>query len=307
MGWDRYREMTFERQKRLGVIPANAVLTPRPASLPAWDTVPAEHKKLFARMMEIFAAYGAHVDYEVGRVIAAVKALPDADNTLIIYIVGDNGSSAEGGLKGSLNEVAFFNGVVEKVEEILPHIDELGGPMHFNHVPAMWAHAMNTPFQWTKQVASHFGGTRNPLIVSWPAKIKEQRGLRAQFHHVIDIAPTILEAAGIEFPAAVNGIEQKPIEGVSMVYTFADAKAKDQRRAQVFEMFVNRGMYEDGWFAASKSFEPWNPVRSQFDPHTAKWELYKYHRGLHAVQGSGAAASGEARGPGASLVGRGGA
>src|SRR5262245_51705361 len=274
MGWDRYREMTFERQKRLGVIPANAVLTPRPASLPAWDTVPAEHKKLFARMLEIFAAYGAHVDCEVGRVIAAVKALPDADSTLIIYIVGDNGSSAEGGLTGSLNEVAFFNGVVEKVAEILPHIDELGGPMHFHHFPAMWAHAMNTPFQWTKQVASHFGGTRNPLIVSWPAKIKEQRGLRAQFHHVIDIAPTILEAAGIEFPAAVNGIEQKPIEGVSMVYTFADAKAKDQRRAQVFEMFVNRGMYENGWFAASKSFEPWNPVRSQFDPHTAKWELY---------------------------------
>jgi arylsulfatase len=274
MGWDRYRELTFERQKKLGVIPANAVLTARPASLPAWESVPAAHKQLFARMMEIFAAYGAHVDHEMGRVIEAVKQLPDADNTMIIYIVGDNGASAEGGLAGSINEVAFFNGVVERVEDILPHLDELGGPKHFNHFPAMWAHAMNTPFQWTKQVASHFGGTRNPLIVSWPAKIKERGGVRAQFHHVSDIAPTILEAAGIAFPATVNGIEQKPIEGVSMAYTFDNAKAKDGRTAQIFEMFVNRGMYQDGWFAASRSFEPWNPVRGQFDPHTAKWELY---------------------------------
>ena len=185
----------------------------------------------------------------MGRVIAAVKELPDADNTMIIYIVGDNGSSAEGGMAGSLNEMAFFNGVIEKVEDILPHIDELGGPKHFNHFPAMWAHAMNTPFQWTKQVASHFGGTRNPLIISWPAKIKEQGGLRSQFHHVSDVAPTILEAAGIAFPSSVNGIEQKPIEGVSMAYTFGDAKAPDKRKAQVFEMFVNRGMYQDGWFA----------------------------------------------------------
>ena len=230
MGWDRYREMTFERQKRLGVIPTNAVLTPRPASLPSWDSVPAGQRKLFARMMEVFAGYGAHVDHEMGRVIAAVKELPDADNTMIIYIVGDNGSSAEGGMAGSLNEMAFFNGVIEKVEDILPHIDELGGPKHFNHFPAMWAHAMNTPFQWTKQVASHFGGTRNPMIISWPAKIKEHGGLRSQFHHVSDVVPTILEAAGIAFPSSVNGIEQKPIEGVSMAYTFNDAKAADSRR-----------------------------------------------------------------------------
>jgi arylsulfatase len=273
-GWDRYREMTFERQKQLGVIPANSVLTPRPASLPAWESVPAEQKKLFARMMEIFAGYGAHVDYEMGRIIAAVKELPDAENTMIIYIVGDNGSSAEGGLAGSINEVAFFNGVTEKVEDILPHIDELGGPKHFNHFPAMWAHAMNTPFQWTKQVASHFGGTRNPLIISWPAKIKGQGGLRSQFHHVSDIVPTILEVAGIEFPSSVNGIKQKPIEGISMAYTFGDAKAPDQRKSQVFEMFVNRGIYEGGWFASSLSFEPWAADRGKFDPHTAKWELY---------------------------------
>jgi arylsulfatase A-like enzyme len=192
----------------------------------------------------------------------------------IRYTVGDNGASAEGSMAGSINEVAIFNGVVERVEDVLPQIDELGGPKHFNHFPAMWAHAMNTPFQWTKQVASHFGGTRNPLIVSWPAKIKEHGGLRAQFHHVSDLAPTILEAAGIAFPATVNGVEQKPIEGVSMAYTFDDAKGKDGRTAQVFEMFVNRGMYQDGWFALSRSFEPWNPVRDKFDPHTAKWELY---------------------------------
>jgi Sulfatase len=164
--------------------------------------------------------------------------------------------------------------VVEKVEEILPHIDELGGPKHFNHFPAMWAHAMNTPFQWTKQVASHFCGTRNPLIVSWPAKIKGLGGLRSQFHHVSDIVPTILEVAGVAFSSSVNGIEQKPIEGVSMAYTFNDAKAPDTRKAQVFEMFVNRGMYQDGWFASSLSFEPWDAVRGKFDPYAAKWELY---------------------------------
>ena len=274
MGWDTYREMTLARQKKLGVVPQDAVLTKRPDSLPAWDSIPAEHKKLFSRMMEIFAAYGAHVDYEIGRVIDAVHQLPDADNTMIIYIVGDNGSSAEGGMAGSINEMAIFNGVVETVEEVLPYIDELGGPMHFNHFPAMWAHAMNTPFQWTKQVASHLGGTRNPLIITWPAKIKAKGEVRSQFHHVADIAPTIYEAAGIEAPASVNGIVQKPIEGISMAYSFNDAKAKDQRHAQVFEMFVNRGIYNAGWMASSLSFEPWNPNRGDFNPHTAKWELY---------------------------------
>ena len=274
MGWDKYREATFERQKKLGIVPQDAVLTERPASLPAWDSLSDKEKKLYARMMEVFAAYGAHLDYHVGRIIDYVKSLPDADNTLIIYIVGDNGSSAEGGLVGSVNELAIYNAVVETLDDVLPLEDELGGPRHFNHFPAMWAHAMNAPFQWTKQVASHFGGTRNPLIVSWPAKIKARGEIRSQFHHVCDIVPTIYEVVGIQPPATVDGIAQKPIEGVSMAYTFDDAAAKDRRRSQIFEMFVNRGMYLDGWIASARSFEPWDPNRTEFNPHTSQWELY---------------------------------
>lgn len=274
MGWDAYREMTFERQKKLGVIPQDAVLTPRPDSLPAWDSVSPEDKQLFSRMMEVFAAYGAHVDYQMGRIIDDVRSMPGGDNTLIIYVVGDNGASAEGGLAGTLNENSIFNGVSETADQIRPYADELGGPKHFNHFPAMWAHAMSTPFQWTKQVASHFGGIRNPLIISWPAKIKAKGEIRSQFHYISDIFPTILEAAGIQAPLSVDGIKQKPVEGISMEYSFDDAKAKDHRHSQVFEMFVNRGMYKDGWFASSRSFTPWQPNRGEFNPHTAKWELY---------------------------------
>jgi arylsulfatase A-like enzyme len=274
MGWDRYRDMTFERQKQLGVIPENAKLTPRPAGLPAWDSLNADQKRLYARMMEIFAGYGAHVDHEVGRVLDALGRLPDADNTMIIYIIGDNGSSAEGGIEGSTNENAFFNYVPETWQDNLKVIDELGGPKHFNHFPSSWAWAMNTPFQWTKQVASHFGGTRNPLIVSWPAKIVDKGGLRSQFHHVIDIMPTLLDAAGLQPPNALNGVAQKPIEGVSLLYTFGDAKAAERRKAQVFELGVNRGMYQNGWFASSLSFVPWQPERKVFDIDKAKWELY---------------------------------
>lgn len=210
MGWDEYRKQTFERQKKLGVIPEDIVLTPRPESLPAWDSLNTDQKRLYARMMEIFAAYGAHVDHEVGRVLDYVETLPDADNTLVIYIVGDNGSSAEGGFDGTLNEMAFFNAYQFKYEEMLPHIDELGTEKHFNHFPAGWAWAMDTPFQWTKQVASHLGGTRNPMIVKWPARVKRGKAVRSQFTPVIDVAPTILEAAGIEEPISVNGTAQKP-------------------------------------------------------------------------------------------------
>jgi arylsulfatase A-like enzyme len=274
MGWDRYREMTFERQQQLGVIPAVAKLTPRPASLPAWDSLNPDQKRLYARMMEVFAGYGAHVDHEVGRVLDAVAALPDADNTLIIYIVGDNGASAEGGIEGSINENAFFNGISETWQDNIKVIDELGGPKHFNHFPSAWAWAMNTPFQWTKQVASHFGGTRNPMIVSWPAKITDKGGLRSQFHHVIDIMPTLLDVAGVQAPDVLNGIPQKPIEGVSLTYTFDDAEAADRRRTQVFELGANRGMYQNGWFASSLSFAPWEPNRAGFDIDEAKWELY---------------------------------
>jgi len=274
MGWDKYREQTFERQKKLGVIPQNAQLTPRPESLPAWDSLNADQKKLYSRMMEIFAAYGAHVDYEMGRVLDYVHTLPDADNTLILYIVGDNGSSAEGGIEGCMNETAMFNSHSATYDEILPYIDELGTEKHFNHFTAEWAWAMNTPFQWTKQVASHLGGVRNPLIVSWPAKLKAKHEIRTQFTHVNDIAPTILAAIGIEEPEIVNGVAQKPMEGRSFLASLTDASAPESHTTQYFEMFSNRGIYKDGWWAASMSFEPWQPDRSGYNPFKTKWELY---------------------------------
>jgi arylsulfatase A-like enzyme len=273
-GWDRYRETTFERQKKLGVVPQNAKLTPRPESLPAWDSLNADQKRLYSRMMELFAGFGAHCDYEMGRVLDAVATLPDADNTLVIYILGDNGSSAEGGFDGAANEIAGFNGVFEPIEKTLKVIDELGGPKHYNHFPAGWAWAMDTPFQWTKQIASHFGGTRNPVVISWPAKIKEKGGIRNQFHHVADIMPTILEVAGIQAPDSLNGIPQKPIEGISMAYTFNDAQAPDRRKSQIFELVSNRAMYQNGWIASSIAYLPWEAHRTGYDPNKAKWELY---------------------------------
>ncbi|OJU36271.1 MAG: arylsulfatase [Alphaproteobacteria bacterium 65-37] len=274
MGWDAYRQQTFERQKQKGIIPQNAVLTPRPASLPAWESLNADQKRLYERMMEVFAAYGSHVDREVGRVLDYVKTLPDADNTMIVYIVGDNGSSPEGGFDGTLNENAFFNAYLMSYQEILGRIDEIGSEMHFNHFPAAWAHAMNTPFKWTKQVASHLGGTRNPMIVKWPAKFQHGGEIRTQFTHLIDVAPTILAAAGIEEPRSVNGTAQTPIQGRSFLDVLDNAKAPELRTSQYFEIFVNRGMYKDGWWAASMSFEPWQAERGKFDPLTAKWELY---------------------------------
>ena len=278
MGWDKYREETFERQKQLGVIPANAKLTPRSEGLPAWDSLNADQKRLYAHMMEVFAAYGAHCDYHMGRIIDAVKQLPDGDNTIFIYIAGDNGSSAEGGIEGSVNENLFFNGFPEHWQDNLKVIDELGGPKHYNHFPAAWAHAMDTPFQWTKQVASHFGGIRNPLIVSWPARIKDRGGLRDQFLHVIDIVPTLYEVIGITPPIELNGVPQKPIEGISFAYTFDDAKAKSRRTTQYFEMAAARGLYHDGWMASAIAFVPWQPVRTGFDPDKQKWELYDVSR-----------------------------
>jgi arylsulfatase len=273
-GWDKYRELTIERQKKLGVIPKDTELTTRSKGLPAWDSLNADQKRLYARMMEVFAGYGAHADHELGRIVDACKALPGSDNTLIIYIAGDNGASAEGGLEGSLCENMFFNGFAEKWQDNIKAIDELGGPKHFNHFPAAWAHAMNTPFQWTKQVASHFGGTRNPMIVSWPARIKDKGALRTQFLHVIDLVPTIYEVCGITAPEVLNGIQQKPIEGLSFAFTFDDAKAPSHRKTQYFELACNRGIYHDGWMASAPSFVPWDPNRQEWDPDKAVWELY---------------------------------
>ena len=274
-GWDEVREETLARQKKLGIVPENTTLTERPDAIPAWEDFNDDQRKVFAHMMEVYCAALAHCDYQMGRVIDAIDEMGELDNTLIIYIQGDNGASAEGGDQGMLNEMTVFNNIPEKFSEVLRRMDELGGPTTFNHYPAGWAHAMDAPFQWTKQVASHFGGTRNGLVISWPARIKDAGGIRSQFHHVIDIVPTILEAADLPQPTSINGITQKPIEGVSMVYSFDDAKAPSTRTTQYFEMFGNRALYHDDWIAATTPAAlPWKtgnePPIDQY-----KWELYK--------------------------------
>jgi arylsulfatase A-like enzyme len=275
-GWDKVREETFARQKQMGIIPTDAKLTPRPAEIPAWDSFDADHKKVFAHMMEVYAAALAYCDNQMGRILDAIDEMGELDNTLVIYIQGDNGASAEGTPQGLLNEMAVFNGVPEDFAQILKRMDELGGPMTFNHYPVGWAHAMDTPFQWTKQIASHFGGTRNGMVMSWSARIKDKGGIRTQFHHVNDIAPTILAAIGISAPAVLNGVPQKPVEGVSMVYTFDDAKAPSQHRTQYFEMLGNRAVYSDGWVAATTpAIAPWVFAGKVPDVTDYKWELYK--------------------------------
>ncbi|MBD2490357.1 sulfatase-like hydrolase/transferase [Aulosira sp. FACHB-615] len=273
-GWDKLREETFARQKQQGVIPANAQLTPRPQELPAWDSLSAEQQKLYAHMAEVFAGFLAHTDYEVGKLINAVDQLGELDNTLVIYVVGDNGASAEGGLTGSVNELQVFNGVPENLQQLLAAYDDLGSPKTFNHFPAAWAWAVNTPFQWTKQIASHFGGTRNPLVISWGEKIKDQGSIRSQFHHVIDIAPTILEVAGIAIPKEVNGVKQQAIEGTSLAYTFNQPDVPSHRETQYFEMLGNRAIYHEGWVAAARHGRlPWErTVKGSFE--TDEWELY---------------------------------
>lgn len=273
-GWDKLREETFARQQQLGVIPASAQLTPRPKELPAWDSLSQEEQKLYAHQAEVFAGFTAHTDAEVGRLIREIGQLGEMDNTLVIYIAGDNGASAEGGLTGSVNELKVFNGVPENQQQLLASLDELGGPQTFNHFHAAWAWAVNTPFQWTKQIASHFGGTRDPLVIAWGDRIQDRGGLRTQFHHVVDIAPTILEAAGITTPTIVNGVKQQPIEGTSLVYTFDNPDAASHRTTQYFEMFGNRAIYDRGWIAAARHGRlPWEAVSAtnfEQDP----WELY---------------------------------
>jgi arylsulfatase len=273
-GWDKYREETYQRQLELGVIPKDTKLTPRPKEIPAWDALNADQKKVAARLMEAFAGYTAQTDHEVGRVIQAIEDMGQLDNTLIFWEIGDNGASMEGTLNGVFNEMSSLNGLPEDTAFAVKHIDEIGGPTAYNHYPVGWAWAMNTPFQWGKQVASHLGGTRNPLVVSWPKRIKDAGGMRTQFHHCIDIVPTILDAAGIPEPTIVNGVTQKPIEGVSMVYSFTDAKAKSNRKTQYFEMFGNRAVYDNGWIATCRHGRlPWeNLGSSDFDKD--EWQLY---------------------------------
>jgi arylsulfatase len=275
-GWDKVREETLARQIKLGVVPANTQLTKRPEQLPAWDSLSADQKRLYARMMEVYAGALSHADYNIGRLLDALEESGQRDNTLVIFLMGDNGASAEGTLQGTTNEVGTAaNGVQESIPYLLSMIDELGGPRTYNHYPVGWAHAMDTPMQWTKQIASHFGGTRNGMAISWPARIKDKGGLRSQFCHVIDIVPTIYDAAQITPPKVLEGVEQKPLDGKSFVYTFDNASAPTQHGTQYFEMMGNRAIYKDGWMASTTPLRlPWVTIGYEPSPDDFKWELY---------------------------------
>jgi arylsulfatase len=273
-GWDKQREMTFEQQKKMGVVPADTKLTPRPGEIPAWDDQPADAKQVYLRLMENYAAYMAYTDHQIGRLLDSLRASGELENTLAMYIVGDNGASAEGGLEGTFNEAASLMGFNPGLASIVKRIDQIGGPESEPHVPVGWAWAMDTPFQWTKQVASHLGGTRNPMIVSWPKVIKAKGEVRTQYHHVIDVVPTILDCCGVSEPTVVNGITQKPMQGVSMRYSFDEANAKSKRTTQYYEMMTNRGIYHDGWLACSRFGVPWSLAGKEGDFLKAPWELY---------------------------------
>ncbi|HYC19998.1 MAG TPA: sulfatase-like hydrolase/transferase, partial [Candidatus Bathyarchaeia archaeon] len=287
-GWDRLREETLTRQKKLGIVPMDTELTQRPDLFPSWDSLNDAEKTLYARQMEVFAGYSENADWNVGRLLDAVEEMGDLDNTLIFYIWGDNGASMEGTLIGSFNEMTFLNGLVLDAEQQLKLIDEyggieaLGGIHTAPHYASAWAHAGNTPFQWGKQMASHLGGTRNPMLVAWPNRIT-QRGVRTQFTHCIDVGPTILEVVGIPEPKRVDGIEQEPMDGTSFVYTFDDANGEERHTVQYFEVMGSRAMYKNGWWACARLDKaPWD-----FSPETIKrfapgfynpdndtWELY---------------------------------
>ena len=272
-GWDEVRQKSFARQKAMGLIPAETELPPKARDIQDWDALTADEKKLFARQAEVFAGFLEQTDYEIGRLAKAIEDIGEMDNTLFIYIAGDNGTTAEGGFVGMFNEMTYFNAVTEKVEDLLPKLDQWGGPYTFPHMAAGWAVAFDSPFSWTKQVASDFGGTRNGMVIHWPNGIKEEGGLRTQFGHVIDIAPTILEAATLPEPKVVNGTPQIPIEGTSLLYTFDDAGARDRHTTQYFEIFGNRAIYHEGWLARTIHRAPWET--KNLPPLTSDtWDLY---------------------------------
>jgi arylsulfatase A-like enzyme len=275
-GWDVLRQRTFERQKELGVIPADAELTARHEEIPAWDDMPPELKPVLARQMEVYAGFLEHTDHHVGRLLDAIADLGVLDDTLVYYVIGDNGASAEGTINGTFNELLSLNGAfgIETVEYMASRITEFGTPAAYNHYAVGWAHAMCTPYQWTKQVASHWGGTRNGTIVSWPNGIRARGELRHQFHHVIDVAPTVLEVAGLPEPTFVNGVQQLPYEGTSMGYTFTAPVEPDRHETQYFEMFVNRGIYHRGWTAVTRHSTPWTLTATLPSYDDDRWELY---------------------------------
>jgi arylsulfatase len=281
-GWDKLREETLQRQIALGVVPKGTKLAPKPEAIKDWDQLTADEKKLFARQMETYAGFGEYADDEIGRLFAAIEETGELDNTLIFYILGDNGTSAEGGMVGMFSEMTYFNGVQETVQEQLQHYDTWGGPTTYPHMAAGWAVAGDTPFTWTKQVPSNYGGTRNGMIVSWPGRLKADRGIRTQWHHVIDVAPTILEAASLPQPTSVNGVVQEPIQGVSMLYTFTNPAAESTHKTQYFEIFGNRAIYHDGWFAGTIHKAPWEakPRGGLLDD---KWELYDTRKDFSLV------------------------
>jgi arylsulfatase A-like enzyme len=274
MGWDEYRRVVFERQKRLGVIPADTVLTPRPAELPAWNSLPADQQKVAARLMEVYAGFMAQVDSEVGRVLDVFRETGQIDNTLVVYIAGDNGASLEGSLTGTDNIMEQVNGLQPTAAEVLRHLDDVGGPLSNPHYPSGWAWAGNTPFQWGKRIGSHLGGTRDPMVISWPARIKDGGATRQQYLHVIDLFPTILEAAGVPLPRSVNGVEQQPVDGISFLDALTNPSAPTHRLSQYFEMHGNRAMYSGGWVAAQRTgLLPWAYSLDAAQAPPA-WELY---------------------------------
>jgi len=273
-GWDKIREETLARQIAMGVVPPGTKLAPKPPEIKDWDQLSADEQRLFARQAEVFAAFAEYTDHEIGRMLKAFEELGEADNTLVIYIAGDNGTSGEGGQNGMFNEYTYFNGVDEKVEDMLKLLDEWGGPETYPHMAAGWAVALDSPFGWMKQVPSDFGGTRNGMVVHWPKGIKAKNEIRTQFSHVIDVAPTVLQAAGLPEPKVVNGVKQIPMAGTSLVYTFEDAKARERHTTQYFEVAGNRAIYHDGWFARTIHKAPWEqkPRRSLQD--NSAWQLY---------------------------------
>ncbi len=274
-GWDKMREETLARQIKLGVVPPGTKLAPKPPAIQDWGALSADEKRLFTRQAEVFAAFAEYTDHEIGRMIKAFEDVGQADNTLVVYIAGDNGTSGEGGQNGMFNEYTYFNGVQEAVPDMLKKIDQWGGPETYPHMASGWAVAFDAPFGWMKQVPSDFGGTRNGMVVSWPKGIKAKNGVRTQFGHIIDVAPTVLEAIGLPEPKVVNGTPQIPMEGTSLVYTFEDPKARERHTTQYFEIAGNRAIYHDGWYARTIHRAPWEPKPRRALEDDSAWQLYE--------------------------------